>query len=273
MCLRFFLHIHSAGLSAQLFPRHAVEFYICFLKFSMAARRRFERLVAKVRPSLNDVERLSLGEATSRRGIGSRRVPHRLNADERTAFQLACARGFAVVHNSGHRRERKGSPLLNTLRQRADALGQPLIYVERRSNSPRKALTTTPDGDALDPAADWTCIDYSPVRCSTSQEIAELYQRTQQTVIACCSDGIVPSHVQTPWRFHGSSENCDQIRGPSFEEIEPSIRSNVVDEKDLLSLPVWALLPCVVRYAFDDGGKQSRRVAQALAHEFGLVRR
>ena len=44
------------------------------------------------RAVLEDVERLTRGEAAKRRGTGSRAVPHRLNADERALWDLAKVR-------------------------------------------------------------------------------------------------------------------------------------------------------------------------------------
>ena len=87
-----------------------------------------------MRPSLDDVQRLSRGDSTKRRGVGSRRVPHRLNADERDIFETAIRNGYAIVDGTAHRRhkEAKGSPLLNILRQRADALARPLVWVEKQ---------------------------------------------------------------------------------------------------------------------------------------------
>lgn len=41
------------------------------------------RQYASGRPSLDDVERLSMGQAAKKRGTGSRRVCHRLNESER----------------------------------------------------------------------------------------------------------------------------------------------------------------------------------------------
>ena len=41
------------------------------------------------RPSLDDVDRLSRGEAAARRGTGSRAVPHRLNAEEMRQFAVS----------------------------------------------------------------------------------------------------------------------------------------------------------------------------------------
>ncbi|KAG6554308.1 hypothetical protein Mapa_004224 [Marchantia paleacea] len=77
------------------------------------------------RPTLDDVERLSRGRA-SKAKIGSRAVPHRLNADERKAFELAKKRGF-VVHQPNTRRY----PLINSHRNYCDALGIPCIRIDQ----------------------------------------------------------------------------------------------------------------------------------------------
>ena len=44
---------------------------------------------ASSRPSLDDVERISKGDAAKARGTGSRRIPHRLNAEERQQYDIA----------------------------------------------------------------------------------------------------------------------------------------------------------------------------------------
>lgn len=59
------------------------------------------------RPSLDDVQRISTGDAAKHRGTGSRAVPHRLNAEERKAYDLAKSKGVLTLSGSGYRRERK----------------------------------------------------------------------------------------------------------------------------------------------------------------------
>ncbi|KAL3697765.1 hypothetical protein R1sor_011841 [Riccia sorocarpa] len=81
--------------------------------------------LSSARPTLDDVERLSRGRA-SKAKIGSRAVPHRLNADERKAFELAKKRGF-VVHQPSTRRY----PLINSHRNYCDAVGIPCIRIEQ----------------------------------------------------------------------------------------------------------------------------------------------
>lgn len=85
------------------------------------------------RPNLDDVDRLSRGQAAKRRGTGSRAVPHRLNAEERQSYQRAIQCGFLTLgSNLGSRRERKGSPLFNIWRMWNDAQSLPAIFFIRR---------------------------------------------------------------------------------------------------------------------------------------------
>lgn len=84
------------------------------------------------RPTLDDVERLSLGKGARKRGTGSRYVPHRLNQDERNIYARAKQDNYLIVKGTAYRRERKGSPVCNTFRQRCDALGQICIIIEKR---------------------------------------------------------------------------------------------------------------------------------------------
>ena len=48
---------------------------------------------ASSRPTLDDVERISKGNAAKARGTGSRRIPHRLNAEERKQYDIAKQKG------------------------------------------------------------------------------------------------------------------------------------------------------------------------------------
>lgn len=57
---------------------------------------------AMARPSKDDVERLSRGQAT-RAKIGSRRIGHRLTRKERALFDAARRRGFLKIPVSGIR--------------------------------------------------------------------------------------------------------------------------------------------------------------------------
>jgi len=88
------------------------------------------------RPFLDDVERLSYGQgAKKQRGTGSRFVCHRLNRDERKLYDLAKQAGYLTVRGTGYRKERKGSPVCNTFRQRCDALEEICVIVEKRADT------------------------------------------------------------------------------------------------------------------------------------------
>ena len=115
-------------------------------------------LHTSARPQLDDVYRLTKGLAAKNRGAGSRNVPHRLNKQEHQIFDIARSKGFAVMRGNGYRRERKGSPLLNSLRQRADALARPLVWVEQGTEH------------------DKCCIDFSPLRCDDPLKLRPLLE-------------------------------------------------------------------------------------------------
>ena len=84
-----------------------------------------------IRPSIDDVERISKGLAAKRRGTGSRAVPHRLNAEERIEWEIAKKKKYLVLSGSGWRKERGDSPLANIYRQYCDAVDIPCISVRR----------------------------------------------------------------------------------------------------------------------------------------------
>lgn len=84
-----------------------------------------------IRPSLDDVERISKGQAAKRRGTGSRAVPHRLNEMERKEWDLAKKRRYLSLRGSGWRKERGDSPLANIYRQLCDATNIPCISVQK----------------------------------------------------------------------------------------------------------------------------------------------
>lgn len=67
---------------------------VCSTRTKNAATRSFKTSVfckkdSTSRPTLDDVERISKGNAAKARGTGSRRIPHRLNAEERQQYDIA----------------------------------------------------------------------------------------------------------------------------------------------------------------------------------------
>ena len=112
-----------------------------------------------VRPTLDDVERISKGQAAKKRGTGSRGVPHRLNEAERKEWDLAKKRRYLLLRGSGWRKERGDSPLANIYRQFCDAQNILCITVSRGVGNP---------------PLDEVIIDFSPLRIKDVEEIAKV---------------------------------------------------------------------------------------------------
>jgi len=94
----------------------------------MVSRRRLLKKIRKIRPTLDDVERLSKGKpSSSSASAGSRGVPHRLIPSERAAFEAGKRKGFVALRGTGWRKERGASPLSNIYRQYCDARGMPCV--------------------------------------------------------------------------------------------------------------------------------------------------
>ena len=85
----------------------------------------------KLRPSKDDVDRISWGKPSKKKGVGSRGTPHRLNEAERAEYDRAKARGYVEVAGSAWRKERRDAPLLNTWRNWCDAVAAPAISVQK----------------------------------------------------------------------------------------------------------------------------------------------
>eukprot|EP00854_Cymbomonas_tetramitiformis_P014183 gene14183-16770_t len=122
------------------------------------------------RPTLDDVERISRGQSAKRRGTGSRQVPHRLNAEEAKAFQIAKKRRYVVVRGTGVRRERRGSPLVNTFRQYCDHFGWPCVIVEQGtgSDNPDVVAVDTSPMRVVDPSETLASFVTIAEECGTS---------------------------------------------------------------------------------------------------------
>jgi hypothetical protein len=124
------------------------------------------------------------------------------------------------------------APLFNTLRQRADALARPLIWLERHRLGEH-----------------WhTCIDYSPLRAVATELLNEQHERTMR---AANAESIEWANLQAPW---GDDD------GAGTHAVMPS-------EADLVERPIWALPACVARFGFlrdsDEQRKEAKRCVPA----------
>ena len=108
----------------------------------------------KLRPSKDDVDRISWGKPSKKKGVGSRGTPHRLNEAERAEYARAKARGFVEVAGSAWRKERRDAPLLNTWRNWCDAVALPSISVQKGTD------------------VDLVVVDLSPLRRPDVLEVA-----------------------------------------------------------------------------------------------------
>lgn len=129
----------------------------------MAWRPVMVRATSSQRWTLDDVERISKGKA-SKAKTGSRKVPHRLQAGERTAYDLAKKKGYLV-----QRAISRKYPLVNTYRNFCDASCRICIFIEQGQTG-----------------EDTVVIDLTPLRLSDEavvkirEQVAEVVQTTLQ---------------------------------------------------------------------------------------------
>jgi hypothetical protein len=112
-----------------------------------------------IRPTVDDVERISRGQAAKRRGTGSRAVPHRLNEAERKEWELAKRRRFLMLRGTGWRKERGDSPLANIYRNYCDAVAVPCISITRAIG--------------INENVDHVIVDFSPLRTTDIRTVAQ----------------------------------------------------------------------------------------------------
>lgn len=186
------------------------------------------------RPTLSDVERISQGKAALHRGVGSRSVPHRLNQDERVAWELAKSKKYVELRGNGWRRNRGDSPLSNSYRNYCDALGIPYISLEKWADE-NASLST----------CDKVEIDFSPLRLSN---LAAICQQT----------------VQCAQRFPSVS----RVVVDETESIIPAA-SSAQEERKVPILPIWQLPPCSVE-VFMTNRKEAKEYCKALSGMFCL---
>lgn len=147
--------VHVMALSSSLGLR---QIKLCSVRQYKSCHQLSMVKKSDVRPSLDDVERISKGQAAKKRGTGSRGVPHRLNEAERKEWDLAKKRRFLLLRGSGWRKERGDSPLANIYRQFCDCMDVPCVTVSRGIGNP---------------PVDEVIIDFSPLRKKDVASIAK----------------------------------------------------------------------------------------------------
>lgn len=169
------------------------------------------------RAKLDDVESLSYGKgAKKQRGTGSRHVCHRLNMQERKLYDLAKRSGFLTVRGTGYRKERKGSPICNTYRQRCDALDEICIIIEKRME------------------CDTVLIDFSTLRVMDDTEYAS-------SVVENILKVKYPDLVYDDSTIHSKQIDWEAVRTkPIWDVNERLIKVDCArDEAKAIALEVW----------------------------------
>ncbi|KAJ1619363.1 hypothetical protein T492DRAFT_1086053 [Pavlovales sp. CCMP2436] len=170
----------------------------------------------KVRPTLDDVERISRGDRARQRGVGSRGTPHRLNADERDEWERAKPRGWLTLAGRGYRSERKGSPLLNIWRQRCDASKRAAVWVELGAAG---GTRTYADGSPLDACV----LDLAPLRhAAAARSALAIAARAAAPFLA---DGAAPALVGEPEGPDDETLRTQPIWNVPFHEYHFEARS------------------------------------------------
>eukprot|EP00536_Pseudo-nitzschia_multiseries_P007891 jgi/Psemu1/296723/fgenesh1_pm.191_\ len=170
------------------------------------------------RANLDDVENLSYGRgAKKQRGTGSRFTCHRLNRDERHLYDLAKRDGYLTVRGNGYRKERKGSPVWNTHRQRCDALEDLCIVVEKRSDTDRVVL------------------DFSTLRVSDdSKVVAFILEKVFQSKYPEFYDALISEHAG-----HKNNDSRQERLEASSRVVNTTYRS--INWEVVTTRPIWAV--------------------------------
>ena len=190
-------------------------------------------VLASGRPTIDDVERISRGQAAKRRGTGSRAVPHRLNADERTEWDLAKLRKYVLLRGSGYRKERGDSPLANVFRLYCDSKSIPFVSVSR--------------GQGLD-TNDVVKIDLSPLRRTNVDNIVKL----------CLNEIQNNSHTYMSFISFDDQSNLTSLGWPA-------------DDDARLLDPIWRL-PAINIYCTFGDRADSKRFAQNIVEQLSTIK-
>jgi hypothetical protein len=222
------------------------------------------------RISKDDVERLSRGQPSKRKGYGSRGVPHRLNDEERAAFERATqVHGFVTVEGNqmGYRRTRKGSPLANIHRQWCDSRAKPQILLAKASAIVNGMVT------------DHVVVDLSPLR-SVEEQLLQKYQTdvtnaaatAGMTLMAVVDEMAGDNNEEETGADEnemmlcdvGDQECLDDQQLVSNTAADTLLLSNSFNVADWTTRPIWQL-PAVSIGAFEGDRTKAKAMAKELA--------
>jgi hypothetical protein len=206
------------------------------------------------RISKDDVDRLSRGQPSKKKGFGSRNVPHRLNDQERNEMDRASKKGYLALAGAGNRRTRKGSPLANIHRQWCDARDKPQILLF-------KAVSGRPMDEVM--------VDLSPLRMNglfddpkQADEFlvkwkTEILSAATNAGMGLCSD---------------DDDDGEENSEPVLDDEEPSdyvVILNEISQEAWASQPIWKL-PMVSIGTFEGDRAKAKAMASELAILWGV---
>jgi len=201
------------------------------------------------RPDLDDIERLSYGKgAKKQRGTGSRYVCHRLNRDERKLYDLAKKSCFLTTRGTGYRKERKGSPLCNTYRQRCDAQEEICIIVEKRS-----------DQDTL-------ILDFSTLRVADDTPFVSLimenvFKAKYPELYNIIMENSTSDAAEDAKNVEGTDDGGNPVNGKANVDYSKVIRTPISDWDAVRTKPIWCINERIITLPCD------RDLAKSLAHD------
>ena len=166
-------------------------------------------------PSADDVDNLSYGKAARRRGTGSRKVPHRLNQEERIEFDVAKKKQYVALRGSGYRKERGDSPLANIYRQYCDSVGIPCISIKRGISSQQKSVLF--DGTILDEVT----VDFSTLRVKTAD-----FELLKNKIINEANSG----------NYEGLVSVSDE-KDPTSDEVDENVMVDLLENAVIWRVP------------------------------------
>lgn len=201
------------------------------------------------RISRDDVERLSRGQPSKKKGYGSRNVPHRLNELEQAELLRAARKGYLSMLGGGNRRTRKGSPLTNIHRQWCDAREKPQIILYKAVG-----------GRAVDEVV----VDLSPLRLNgifNDQNVEEFMVRWKAQILTEAYNAGLELR---------ESSNDEEVCEPMDIDCKDdpttiyTITIEAIDQQAWATSPIWKL-PVVSLGVFEGERSKAKAMASNLA--------
>lgn len=239
--------IDLPGQNRVRVPERMVSYVIGAVKKTRSGKPNDLRRISK-----DDVDRLSRGQPSKKKGFGSRNVPHRLNDQERNEMDRASKKGYLALAGAGNRRTRKGSPLANIHRQWCDARDKPQIILF-------KAVSGRPMDEVM--------VDLSPLRMNglfdDPKQVEEILVKWKTEILSAatiagmglCSD-----------------DDDDDESELVLDDLEPSdlvLTLSEISQETWASQPIWKL-PMLSLGTFEGERAKAKLMASELAILWGV---